>query len=265
MAESGTSGGALLRTLRASRHRTQQWTELEADLGSGYLQRLESGRVAQPSRLTVERILAALEARFIESRTILEAFGYRASASLPTETERAWARAEVQGALDAARFPAYALDCTARLVAWNAYLPRLIDLGPQDPLPRQMTERSLLFAWFDARTPLGATVREQAAFDLAMTHAFRAELQRFSQEAWPAQMVHDLKALPRFREAWTRVAAEPPPLNASRASVPMSLQVAAVGQLAFRLAAEPFALDPRFRTVHLFPADSATIEWCEST
>ena len=53
----GTPGGLKLRALRDDRRRSQLWVETEADLGTGYLQRLESGRVAQPVRATLERIL----------------------------------------------------------------------------------------------------------------------------------------------------------------------------------------------------------------
>src|SRR5712692_4805301 len=41
----GTPGGAKLRALREGAGRTQLWVEVEAGLGTGYLQRVESGRV----------------------------------------------------------------------------------------------------------------------------------------------------------------------------------------------------------------------------
>ena len=48
----GTPGGERLRALREAAGRTQLWVELEAELGTGYLQRVESGKVAQPVRAT---------------------------------------------------------------------------------------------------------------------------------------------------------------------------------------------------------------------
>jgi transcriptional regulator with XRE-family HTH domain len=59
----GTPGGAKLRALRERRGKTQLWVEFEAELGTGYLQRVESGKVAQPERPTLERVLNALGAR----------------------------------------------------------------------------------------------------------------------------------------------------------------------------------------------------------
>jgi len=73
--KSNSLGGARLRDLRVAAGRSQLWVEAEADLGTGYLQRVESGRVAQPERSTVERILGALEARYGERREVLESFG----------------------------------------------------------------------------------------------------------------------------------------------------------------------------------------------
>ena len=68
----GTPGGAKLRALREGAGRTQLWVEAEAGLGTGYLQRVESGRVTQPERATLERILLSLEARYSERREVLE-------------------------------------------------------------------------------------------------------------------------------------------------------------------------------------------------
>jgi hypothetical protein len=45
----GTPGGSKLRGLRERARRTQLWVELEAELGAGYLQRVESGRSPCPS------------------------------------------------------------------------------------------------------------------------------------------------------------------------------------------------------------------------
>jgi transcriptional regulator with XRE-family HTH domain len=67
---------------------TQLDIELDAELGTGYLQRLESGRVRQPVRTTLERILEALGARYSERREILELFGYMVTSTPPTEEER---------------------------------------------------------------------------------------------------------------------------------------------------------------------------------
>jgi transcriptional regulator with XRE-family HTH domain len=256
------AGGQRLRELRQARGRTQLWVEAGADLGAGYLQRVESGRVAQPSRATVERILHALVARYGEARDVLEAFGYIVSTPLPSAADRAWAREAFQAELNEVMFPAYVLDCTARLVAWNGYLPLLLGLNAGEPLPSSMRLRSMLFSWFDPSTPLGSIVDEPETLYPALARAFRLELERFRGEFWTRELIADLQTLPRFREAWTAVMNEPMPAAAARARTSLRLKHPATGDLEFRLAAESFARDPRFRSISLFPANHATFLWC---
>src|SRR5512146_840408 len=123
MKKSDTPGGRQLRFLRESSAKTQLAVELEANLGLGYLQRVESGKVQRPERETLERILDALGARYTERRDILERFGYVVSAPLPDEREITWAITACQAELTAAPFPAYLLDCTHSLLAWNTLFP----------------------------------------------------------------------------------------------------------------------------------------------
>ncbi len=143
---SGTPGGARLRALREWAGRTQLWVEAEAELGTGYLQRVESGKVAQPGRATLERILAALEARYSERREVLELFGYAVATPPPTEEEIAWARAVCRRELHEVAFPAYVLDCMHRLIAWNRHVPRLLGVAPDDPTLGRLAGRSPLAA-----------------------------------------------------------------------------------------------------------------------
>src|SRR5258706_12950368 len=89
--EARTAGGKRLRALREARNMTQLDVELEGSLGIGYLQRLELGKVQHPERDTLERILAALGAKFGEHREVLELFGYVLAITVPTESEIRWA------------------------------------------------------------------------------------------------------------------------------------------------------------------------------
>jgi transcriptional regulator with XRE-family HTH domain len=261
IAANAQSGGARLRALREALGRTQLWVEAEAELGSGYLQRVESGRVAQPSRATVERILSALGVRYGESRELLEAFGYAVATPPPNDADRAWAADVLQSDLDGVMFPAYVLDCTVRLAAWNQYLPRLLGLPAGAPLPGALLRRSMLFGWYDPATPLGAAVREPGALYPAMAHALRYELARFPGERWTADLIAELSAMPAFRAVWAREESDAPPPSPARARVPVRLRVGR-DDLEFRLASETFAHDQRFRTIYLFPTDPATIRWC---
>src|SRR5918911_2817522 len=85
-------GGMQLRALRQRIGKTQLLLEADAGLGSGYVQRIESGKVQQPQRATLERILTALAAHYNERREILALFGYAMTTPIPSEEEIQWAR-----------------------------------------------------------------------------------------------------------------------------------------------------------------------------
>lgn len=295
----GTPGGARLRAIREQAGRAQLWVEAEADLGTGYLQRVEAGRVAQPGRATVERILGALGARYSERREVLELFGYVVPTPLPTADEIAWARASCARELHDVPFPAYLLDCLPRLLAWNRLVPCLLGDAPggaeQDgsgpgaaagaPVDRDpstapdrtraagpgrgervlaaLAGRSILAPWFDPSSPLGALVAEPEVFLPALIRALRWEMQRFSSEPWLAAALAELQAtLPRFRALWERAAAEPIPISAARVLAPVALAVPGAGRLTFRLVSEPLVRDARFRLLYYLPADPATMRRC---
>jgi len=257
-----TPGGAKLRALREAAGRAQLWVEAEAALGTGYLQRLESGRVAQPERPTLERILTALDARYSERREIFALFGYTVTTPAPTVADRAWAREISRRELRAVTFPAYVLDCTHHLIAWNGYLPRLLGVAPDAQLPGKLAERSFLGAWFDAGAPLAPLVAEPERFLPALIRAMRYEMQAFGGEAWYATVLAELLALPRFAHYWAVVEREPPPVSAARALTPVRLKIPGVGLLQFQLSSETFIRDARFRAIYLFPADPDTMRQC---
>jgi transcriptional regulator with XRE-family HTH domain len=259
----GTPGGAKLRAVRELAGRSQLWVEAEADLGTGYLQRVESGRVAQPGRGTVERILDALGARYSERRDVLELFGYVVATPLPTEDEIAWARASCQAELHDIPFPAYVLDCFPRLIAWNRLVPRLLGRGNGEAVLAGLRGRSMLKPWFDPTSPFGALVAEPEVFLRLLVRVLRYEIVRYRQEPWLVEMLAKLQTeLPRFHDEWARAEPEPAPIVSARVLVPVKLAVPGVGLLQFRLAAEPLVRDARFRLIYFLPADPPTMRQC---
>jgi transcriptional regulator with XRE-family HTH domain len=259
----GTPGGAKLRAVREQAGRSQLWVEAEAELGTGYLQRVESGRVAQPGRGTVERILDALAARYSERRDVLELFGYVVATPLPTEDEIAWARASCQAELHDVPFPAYVLDCFPRLIAWNHLAPRLLGRGNGEAVLAGLAGRSMLTPWLDPTSPLGALVAEPEVFLPLLVRALRYEIARYRQEPWLVEMLTTMQAeLPRFRQEWARAESEPAPIVSARVLVPVNLAVPGVGPLQFRLVAEPLVRDARFRLIYFLPADPPTMRQC---
>ncbi|MCC7367098.1 MAG: hypothetical protein IT306_01675 [Chloroflexi bacterium] len=260
-----TPGGARLRAIREQAGRAQLWVEAEADLGTGYLQRVESGRVAQPSRVTVERILAVLDARYSEQREVLELFGYVVATPLPTEADFAWARDSCQHELHDVPFPAYVMDCVPRLIAWNGYVPRLLGLsGPAgEALLQRCVGEPLFPLWFDPSAPFGRLVAEPEVFIPGMVRALRYEYSRFQPEPWIAETLQEMTArLPRFREVWEQATQLPAPISAARVLLPVKLDVPAAGRLLFRLVSEPFVRDTRFRLIYFVPADAPTLRQC---
>jgi transcriptional regulator with XRE-family HTH domain len=257
------SGGVRLRALREAAGKTQLWVEAEAGLGSGYLQRVECGKVAQPERLTLERILAALGTRYGERRDVLERFGYLVATPLPDESEIAWAGAVSRPALSAVAFPAYVLDCAHRLIAWNRFVPRLFGIPPNDPTLSGLARHSLLAPWFDPDSRLASLVVEPDLFLPALIRALRDEMQLFRSEPWYPPLIGRLwRDLPRFRRYWRLVEREPNPVSASRTLSPVRLAVPGAGVLQFRLASEHFTQDLRFRIVYYVPADTAAMQQC---
>lgn len=259
---SDSSGGARLRSLREAAGKTQLWVEAEADLGTGYLQRIESGKVAQPGRAMLEHILSAIGARYSERRAVLQQFGYAISTPLPDSNEVDWARAFCQPELDEAPFPAYALDCVHRLIAWNLQVPRLFGLLTGDPQLGRLAGRSLLEGWFDPNSPLSRLVAEPDIFLPALIRAFRSEMQPYHVEPWYSLVHERLLAFPRFRHHWDQIEQEIAPVSSARALVPVRLNVPGVGSMQFRLSAEYLVRDARFRLIYFFPADLATMQRC---
>jgi transcriptional regulator with XRE-family HTH domain len=256
------SGGELLRALRRSLGLTQLEIELEADLGSGYLQRVESGKVANPSRGTVERILVAMGARFSERREVLVAFGYTVSTPLPDNDEIEWAREECADDLSTAPFPAYVLDCRHRLIAWNDHAAAMLGIVSSDPAFAGLAGRSMIVKWFHPASFISNRVVEPDVFYPALIRALRYEMRRFGGEPWYAEVAAELQAQPLFSRYWRQTSSDLLPNSSGRARIPLRLRVPLAGVLTFRVAAEPFVRDERFRTIDFVPADPPSLRWC---
>jgi transcriptional regulator with XRE-family HTH domain len=256
-------GGRLLRQIREHMGQPQLWVELEAELGSGYLQRVESGKVKRPLRQTLERILDALHARYSERQQILELYGYTVSIPKPDEAEIAWAQEVCQAELDAVLFPAYLLDCTHQLLAWNQQAVCLLTGDMQPPKMQGMNRVSLLRIWFDAKYAIQPRVTNPDEFFPAMIRALRNEIQLYSSEAWHQAMIDELlETIPFMKKVWDSMPQDRIFPYAGRSVAPLHLCSADDNILQFRLSAERFTRDFRFRVIYFFPADVATMQQC---
>ncbi|MCB0013402.1 MAG: helix-turn-helix domain-containing protein [Anaerolineales bacterium] len=253
-----TAGGQRLRTLRKYYGKTQLDVELEANLGTGYLQRVETGRVKQPEQYTLERILVALSASYNERRETLACFGYLVDAPIPDAGEIAWAINHCQAELDHAFFPAYLLDCAHRLLAWNRPAPHLWGDGATSA---SGVYASMLNLVFDTSSRFGQSIANPDAFLPAQIRALCYEWQWFQDEPWYKALLDEMMRLPRFHHYWTLMADELTPFPA-RPLTELIFAPPDEPRLTFRLVSERFVTDQRFRIIYLLPADTATTEQC---
>lgn len=259
----GTPGGIALRAVRQRVGRTQLWVEAEAELGSGYLQRVESGRVRQPERATVERVLEVLAARYSERRGVLERYGYRVVATAPTAADHAWASEVSTQELAQAPGPAYVLDALTWMVAVSPQFCAMLDLAPGDPRLADVFRRPLMAQWFDPASLLGAMVLEPDAFFPALLRALRAEMDQLRAPAmFESLLATQMQQSARFRAVWAAVCAEPHAISAARSLGVVRLRTRHAGDVTFRLASETFTRDARFRLIYLLAADAPTLARC---
>ncbi len=255
-----TPGGKRLRTLRESVGRTQLDVELDADLGSGYLQRVESGKVQRPERETLERILLALGARYTQRRDILEMFGYIVDAPLPNENEINWAVALCQHELDSANFPVHLLDCGHRLLVWNAMFPKVFRIARHHAHEKRI---SMLRILFDPDYGTAAHIANPDVFFPASIRALQSEMQLFHGEPWYDALITDMRlSCPTFEKYWVRTEGKQEHYVAARPLTPLEIFWPGETLLQFRILAEPFILDRRFRLIYCLPSDPATMQRC---
>jgi transcriptional regulator with XRE-family HTH domain len=255
MRSAGTPGGKRLKALRENVGKTQLEVELDASLGTGYLQRVESGKVKHPERDTLERIVGALNARYTERRDILESFGYIVDAPPPNADEIQWAIKLCRAELDAAVFPAYLLDCTHSVLAWNAGFLKLFSIERY----LNSAPLSMLRVLFDPAYGVTPNIANSDEFFPASIRALRSEMQLFHGEAWYERLVTEMRTdCPVFERYWIPSEAQ----GYSIAARPLTpLEIRSDGEvLKFRITSEPFIQDRRFRVIYCIPADAATMQ-----
>jgi len=254
-----TSGGIRLRTLREEAGKTQLEVELDASLGSGYLQRVESGKVQRPERETLERILAALGARYTERRDVLEMFGYIVDTPLPDAAEIEWAVKACQRELQDVSFPAYLLDCGHRLLAWNGFVDALFNLN----VAASIGGISILRVLFDPRYKISPLIHNPDEFYPASLRALRYQMRLFHGEQWYVELINELlEECPNFRRYWQAAKPDEVYPTAARPLTPIEFNLPQIGLLIFRLTSESFVQDRRFRIIYYVPADAVTLRQC---
>jgi hypothetical protein len=122
---------------------------------------------------------------------------------------------------------------------------------------------SIFRLWFDPRYGVTGLVHNPETLFAQMMRALRHEMYLFGNEPWCQVLIDELSVeLPLFRTYWMRGNEVPATASAARALVPLQLLLPGVGLLQFRISAEPFTRDARFRMVYLLPADPVTMQQC---
>jgi transcriptional regulator with XRE-family HTH domain len=253
--EPRTPGGLRLRALREACGKTQLDVELDANLGMGYLQRLELGKVYQPEQDTLNRILDALGVTFIERREVLALFGYAAPISIPNNAEVQWAMNIFQSEIKQTTMPAYLLDCSHRLLTWNALIPKLfggLKMGADTLLLPSLI--------FDSANGIADSILNAETFFPAQIRIVQYEKQRCSNRTLYDTFINEMSVYPNFVKYWKQNG-EAQVNVPMRPLVPMKLDTG-YGLAQFRLIAETFVQDPRFRVIYYLPDDSATFRQC---
>jgi transcriptional regulator with XRE-family HTH domain len=262
MNQNGTPGGHRLKALRHARGKTQLDVEFEASLGLGYLQRLESGKVQHPERETLDRILAALGARYTERRDILEVFGYLVDAPLPSADDIAWAVSVCQAELNSAVFPAYLLDCSHRVLTWNRLLPNVFTDVPLQHSRSENYYLSMIKVIFDSVYGFTNHVANPDEFFPAQLRALRFEMLLFPEAVWYETLIAEMRSCALFEHYWTRADSQLMSQVAARPLTLLQLTSREASVWQFRVMSEPFAQDRRFRVIYLIPAEPKTMEQC---
>lgn len=244
-----TAGGSRLRALRERSGKSQLEVELDASLGIGYLQRLELGKVHQPERETLERILSALNARFAERAQVMELFGYTAAMTLPDAAETLQAVGVFQTEMQHDVVPAYLLDCSHRLLAWNGLIPKLFGSFKGDILIPQ-----LIFG------EAAESVLNAELFFSTQVRIIQYERQRYGDGVWYKHFINQMRQYKTFDLYWRKQESAQAEFSVRPVAHLQFDLGRTVGQ--FRLIAETLVHDPRFRAIYYLPADAATMQHC---
>jgi hypothetical protein len=201
-----------------------------------------------------------LQASYTERQETLELFGYVVSTPLPEAEEIEGAVKLCRPELSSLAFPAYLLDCAHRLLAYNSLFPKMIG---SRALARRLVGESVLAAWFDPTRGLAGLLEKPEEFYPMMMRAFKYEGRSFAGEEWYSRLVKTpLRQLPAFEEYWTKAEENSSYAVAARPAILLGLRTPGCGLLHFRLTAETFVQDWRFRLIYFLPGDALTIQQC---
>jgi transcriptional regulator with XRE-family HTH domain len=249
-----------LRNLRETAGLSQLAVELEADLGSGYLHKVELGKIKSPLKETLERILAAVGARHSDRRDALEAFGYNLAASLPTTAEIEWALKECGPAVQQVAMPAYLLDCALRPLLYNGYLCALLGASPNSKEMTGVLHRPIFEQVFDSESWLFSRFNQHEDVLPILMMTLHIELVPYLSEKWCQELVEGCMRLPLFKKYWEEVKQRGPYNIVASPLLPVQINSPLLGEITCRTSVEYLKRDSRFRVIYLIPVDQTSVD-----
>ncbi len=266
-----TTGGELLRALRQRREgRKRKLTIEQVAEQSGITYRalwnIEHGNTAKPNKAVLDSILNTLDAFLpitIEQRNeVLMAFKYPPLLTPPTDVERTRVAVEWQNEYRHLTQPAYLVDFTQRLLAWNRYAPRILGMEYNDPRLRKLKGITIFDLAFNSDFIAASRITNGAEFLPNMIQVIKAEMEPFSDTNWYKELIDETSTkYPLFKSIWNSLPSNLPMVRL-RTMGPVQVQHPDGKILKFHLMGVDFVNDPRFRIVQYHPADVTTLsEW----
>ena len=264
-----SSGGAMLRQLRHAAGFTLvdlagRLEDANIRVDAAHLQRIETGQIARPTAETLESILTnGLDASFLVRRDVLDAFGYRLPWALPTAEEIDLARQLCESEVATATWPTYFMDYALRIWGWNHYFPRLIGREHDDPLTRHFIGLTHIEILLNPDLGTAQQVINAGEFVPLMLTMFKSETTHHRHDPWFRELLERGSSWPGFTELRDQLPDNAYQVLPAQPVLPISVQVPGIETvMRFRITHITFALDPRFRIVHLIPFGASTLREC---
>ncbi|RMH45423.1 MAG: XRE family transcriptional regulator [Gammaproteobacteria bacterium] len=262
----GQHGGKLIRELRKSRHLSMESLAFEAEIAYRTLSNIERGITRQPAHHVLSQILEVLDTHqkvsLPDRHDVLESFGYKKDYPLPAEREIQWACRRWAQDYGHIWFPAYLVDMSQRILAWNRYTPHIAGVNSADPVTSVLNNITVFDMTFGLAGQFVKIVNRDAYLS-ALILTIKNEMRLYTEEEWYEPcMTAALETYPEFRRLWESTPTGREAEIGTGHHVPIVLDIPNIGQVSFQLLRFPFVVDSRFWIVQWLPVDEVTALHC---
>jgi len=263
---SATLGG-LIKDYRQQKNLSQY--EIAFSLGwkePSRLSRIEQGKVSNPSRELIDKIIAVMDLKEDEKNHLLLVGNY-----LPTQEEIEKMRKEVDPILQNWPYPAYVLDFSWRLLAWNKAAAWVYEIDKETAnyliikMPRSL---DLVFSpqFIQNRFVKGAEKKQWHLFLLQKLVLFMSAQKSRSKEYWYVETIKELMNNKLFAILWTQAQNFHNEIQIDRYEKKSLVNVKDTSQrLSFYLFKAPLLHDQRFDIEFHVPSDIETYSYFDNS